>query len=94
MSDTASFRSRTTGRAGCRRLNARSCRTSAVARSAAPRMSSTNSGAGSSSGFMATSSALPRITVRRLLKSWAMPPARRPRLYIFWAWRTWACRSV
>ena len=31
-----------------------------------------------------------RITVRMLLKSWATPPARRPKDSIFCAWRSWA----
>ena len=30
---------------------------------------------------------LPRMLVSRLLKSWAMPPARTPRLSSFWDWR-------
>ena len=36
---------------------------------------------------MAAMLQLPRMLVSRLLKSWAMPPARMPRLSSFWDWR-------
>ena len=34
------------------------------------------------------------MTARRLLKSWAIPPARRPTASIFWACRSWASRRL
>src|SRR3989442_8412772 len=41
-----------------------------------------------------TSSLYPLITVRRLLKSWAMPPASCPIASIFWDWRNCASRLL
>ncbi len=41
-------------------------------------------------GMLRRSDALPRITMRELLKSWATPPANTPRLSSFWASRSWA----
>ena len=44
-----------------------------------------------------TISRLPMTTIRRLLKSWAMPPVNWPTASIFWAWwylRSRALRSV
>ena len=38
------------------------------------------------------SSMQPMIACRMLLKSWAMPPARVPRVSSFCAWRSWASR--
>ena len=62
-------------------------------RSAALRISSrfANAGCSGSSCSMA-SSAWPRITPSRLLKSWATPPASRPTDSIFWLWRS--CSSL
>jgi hypothetical protein len=46
-----------------------------------------------SGGLSATASArisiVPVMTVRMLLKSWAMPPVSWPIACIFWNWRTW-----
>ena len=41
---------------------------------------------------IAASSASPAMMPKRLLKSWAMPPAKVPMASIFWACLTWASR--
>ena len=76
---TSSFRSRRRGCSTCLRLRARSCRVSADARSAVCVIKSTSRRFGSSAGSsMSRRAARPAMTVRRLLKSWATPPASRP----------------
>ncbi len=72
------------------RLKARSCATSSRARSAARRTASRWRGA--SAPASRASSARPRMTASRLLKSWATPPARRPMDSIFWASWSWISR--
>ena len=64
------------------------------ARSPAARTWSSSSRAGASSGSesWARVAAL-RMTVRMLLKSWAMPPASRPTVSSFCDWRSWASIS-
>ena len=49
--------------------------------------------AGSSPICPSRNSEYPEITISRLLKSWAMPPARRPTASIFWAWRSCCSRA-
>ena len=85
--ETTSFRSSTSARAGWQRPNRRSCRTRAVARSAARARSSNSAAVPASSAGDRSSSAFPRMTVSRLLKSCAIPPASRPTASIFWPWR-------
>ena len=69
----------------------------AAPRVAAPWMRRRSRPAGWPSGReVSANSALPRMALRRLLKSWATPPARRPTASIFWASRSWSsrrCRS-
>ena len=90
MPATTPFRSSTFGWRTCRRLKARSCRVSdrgPVARlpdllhapCAAPDFSPS---------WLCRSSLYPLITVSRLLKSWATPPASRPTASIFCDWRS------
>ncbi len=80
-----------TGRSprGSRRANASSCAVSALARKVASRICSTSASKGCPGVRLSSiSSRLPPITVRRLLKSCAMPPASLPIASIFWL-----CRS-
>ncbi len=80
---TRQLRSSRTARCGARRLNASSCPVSSAARLAAWKTSAIRSAcsvARARKNWM-----LSRMTVRRLLKSWAMPPARRPSASIFCA---------
>src|SRR6266513_245019 len=82
--DTTVFMSSTLGCRICFRLNARSCLVSPDARSAAFLICFTSSlrgSVGSNPSMMI--SVLSLITVRRLLKSWAIPPASRPTASIF-----------
>ena len=92
---TSVFTSITWGWRNCRRLKARSWRVSDAARSDARRICSTSWA--SPSPFRSTlliRSLWPMITARRLLKSWAIPPARRPTASIFCACRSWASRRL
>ncbi len=77
-------RSSTRGCRICLRLNARSWRVSAAARSPASSTRVRSRRAGSLGAARSRSSDVrPVMTVRRLLKSWATPPARRPIASIF-----------
>jgi hypothetical protein len=40
----------------------------------------------------AASRTQPVMAASELLKSWAMPPVRRPSASVFWLWASWACR--
>ena len=64
---------------------ARSCRVSSAPRSAAPVMAFSSSLTSGSCDRAEARLALVRMTVSRLAKSCAMPPASRPRLSSFWA---------
>ncbi|OQB91174.1 MAG: hypothetical protein BWX86_02077 [Verrucomicrobia bacterium ADurb.Bin122] len=65
--------------------------TRSLARSPALRTSPSSSCNGWSAGRVIVASSLnPRMPVRMLLKSCAMPPASAPMLSIFWAWTSWA----
>ena len=77
------------------RLKVSSCPVRAAARSPARRMSSVSSTArcDSPSVSAASNSAQPLMTVRRLLKSWAIPPASRPTASSFAACRS-CCSSL
>ena len=94
---TTAVRSITAGLRICWRLRASSCRVSAAARSPAqPDLRPGRRAADRSSRRLsAARSAVPLMTVSRLLKSWAMPPASRPMLSIFCACRncssSWRC---
>ena len=78
------FRSSTFGVSICFRLNARSCRVSEVARSAAAEISFAGPrSAGSGPSRSNRNSEYPEITISRLLKSCAIPPASRPIASIF-----------
>ena len=91
---TMPLRSSTLGASTCLRLKARSWRVSAAACWEASRIPSTFRRSGWSSGiFRRMRSLSPWITMRRLLKSWAMPPASWPTASIFWAWRSWSSLS-
>ena len=69
----------TTGRESCRLLNARSCLVSAAARFVVSLISSAASRlADGSLSSLSTNSAFAPMTINRLLKSCAMPPASRP----------------
>ncbi|OQB82374.1 MAG: hypothetical protein BWX86_02925 [Verrucomicrobia bacterium ADurb.Bin122] len=82
----SSFRSRTFGSMTCRLEKARSWRVSVAALSAARAISASCWASGSSGERSArASSTLPAMTVSRLLKSCATPPARRPTVSIFMA---------
>ena len=97
VSATSAFRSSTCGSRTCLRLNASSWRTRRAARSEAPMMCWTFRRRGSSGGRpRRSSSPWPMMTISRLLKSCAMPPARRPTASIFCDWRSCSsspCRS-
>jgi hypothetical protein len=83
-----SFRSVGRGWRTCLRLNARSWRVSSAARRPASMTSATYSAASPPAGRSARSSSeYPLMMLSRLLKSWAIPPARWPTASIFWAWR-------
>ena len=89
VSETRAFRSTTCGSSTCLRLKARSWRTRRAARSAAPMTCCTFRRRGSSASRpRRSSSPCPMMTMSRLLKSWAMPPASRPTASIFWDWRS------
>ena len=91
VSATRALRSTTWGSRTCLRLKARSWRTRRAARSAAPMTCCTFRRRGSSPASpRRSSSPWPMITMSRLLKSWAMPPASRPTASIFWDWRSWS----
>ena len=80
------LRSTISGLRICRRLTASRRPVSAAARSPARRIWVMSRRVGSSSAIPAsTRSAMPLITVSRLLKSCATPPARRPTISIFCA---------
>ena len=69
------------------------CRVSSAARRDAVWICSTSGRTVDGGGSSARArSVLPRMAVRRLLKSCAMPPARIPRLSSFWAWSSWRSR--
>ena len=90
-SSSASTRSSssTRGSSTWRRLKARSCRVSPAARRAALWISVAARWSGSPAGSSSVCCWLyARITVSRLLKSWATPPARRPTDSRRWAWRS------
>ena len=77
----------------CLRLKASSCRVSEVARSAALAISCAGPRSGDSvPACSSRNSEYPEITISRLLKSCAMPPASRPTASIFWAWRNCCSR--
>ena len=93
MFATTSLRSSTRGWSICLRLKASSCWVSDAARSAVFLTSSMSRRRGSSAVRRSRSSSVrPVMTVRRLLKSCATPPASRPTASIFWAWRS--CASL
>ncbi len=78
-SPTIPFRSSSWGASTCWRLNASSCRVRSAARSPARAISSRSIAVGSPSAWRDLArSQNPLITVSRLLKSWAIPAARRP----------------
>ena len=84
FSVTTAFRSRTFGASICFRLKASSWRVSEVARSAAVAISFAGPrSVGSGPSRSSRNSEYPEITIRRLLKSCAMPPASRPIASIF-----------
>ena len=77
----------------CRRLKARSWRVSAAARCAASTINVTSRAPGPSPPRRCWRKwQRPVITVRRLLKSWATPPASCPTASIFCDWRS--CSSI
>ena len=79
MDEISRFSSRAAGFSTCRLLKARSWRTMSEDIFPARRISSAYSRRRSPEGISARrSSPNPSIAVRRLLKSWAMPPASRP----------------
>ena len=81
------------GADGFCRENSSSCRVNAAARSAASSTQRMSARRGSSSSrALRTNPANPMISDRMLLKSWAMPPASRPTLCIFWCCRNSADR--
>jgi len=83
------LRSRILGASTCFLLNASSCRVRSPAWLAASLMTRTRrSRVSSPSRSVSSSSPWPVITVSRLLKSCATPPASRPMLSIFCDWRT------
>src|SRR2546430_867594 len=83
-----SFSRNTWGDTTCWRLNVSNCRVSTAARSDALRMSRSPSRSGSPGGRSSSiRSVVPRIAVKRLLKSCATPAARRPTASIFCTWR-------
>src|SRR6266478_5569697 len=89
MPDTTVLRSRTLGASICFRLKASSCFVSAAARSAVFFMSSMSRRRGWSAGSRLKRMApRPKMTVSRLLKSWATPPAKRPTASSRWSCRT------
>jgi hypothetical protein len=89
IDESASLRSKTWNVNTWRRLKARSCLVKAAARWPAVRISVSERRSGSSARTWSnTSVAHPLMTVSRLLKSWATPPAKRPIPSILWA-----CRS-
>ena len=91
---TRALRSISRGCSACLRLKESSCRVIEAARSAALRICSTYSRRGSTSPRSSWSrSALPRMAVRTLLKSWATPPASLPTASIFCAWRSCPSRA-
>ena len=95
MAEITTFRSRTSCRMICLRLKANNCLVSEAARSPAERICCRSSRSGSSGASPAMAmSAVPPMTVRRLLKSWAMPPASRPTLSIFCACLSWDSNST
>src|SRR2546428_272873 len=86
-----SFRFTGALRVAALRLKVRSCAVSSAARIADFSISSIFLRFGSSAAMrILTRRAYPRIPVRRLLKSCAMPPASVPTLSIFCAWRSWS----
>ena len=82
----------TSGTRTCLRLNARSWRVRAEARSAALRISCILPRRVGSWSLGIMRSPYPRMAVSRLLKSCAMPPASRPTASIFWAWTSCSSR--
>ena len=87
-SSTTALRSSTRGSSICWRLNSSSCRVSVPARWPAPWISARRPRTGSPAGMPPSSTSLyPMMTVSRLLKSWATPPASWPTASIFWACR-------
>ncbi len=81
---TTAFKSTTFSATNWRRLKASSCLVRPAARSAAFFTSSISRRMGSpATRRLRISSLYPRMTVRRLLKSWATPPASRPTASIF-----------
>ena len=72
----------------CLRQKVSIWRMSLAARSAAPQMFSSGRHSGEAGGLMASNNvALPCMTVKMLLKSWATPAANWPTASIFCAWR-------
>ncbi len=85
------FGSITFGSTMALRLNASNWLVTAAARSPASRMAATASRFGSpGASAPSTRSPYPLMTVSRLLKSCATPPASRPTASSFWAWRNWS----
>ncbi len=82
----------------CRRERASRRRVSSAARAAAARKSATSrETAAASPDSPSIRSHRPRIADRMLLKSWAIPPLKRPSASIFCAWHSrcsWRRRSV
>ena len=97
MPATTSPRSSTRGSSTCLRLKARSWRVRMLARSAVSVMRDTVSRSLELVRRPRSSSPRPMMTVSRLLKSWAMPPASWPMASIFCDWRSRAslsCRAA
>ena len=90
---TTQLRSMSRGCKTCLRLNASSLCVKAAARAAAFSISSRFEAASSSCWQSRSMAAYPKITVRRLLKSCATPPARRPTASIFNDWRNCSSSS-
>ena len=79
------------GRRAWRREKASSFPVRSAPNSAARAISSNiSSRVSGSSRWSLTNSLLPRMTARRLLKSWAMPPVSWPTTSIFWDWWSWS----
>ena len=94
MRDTISLRSSTRASSGCLRAKASMRWVSWTPRSAAASMDwHISASCGCRATALASTSFMPMMTVRMLLKSWATPPVSWPTASIRWAWLS-CCSSL